>query len=599
MRIVFVTVYDPENYGVRCLIAQLNRQKHETYFLQLKNHMQIITTETPKREPQLLSYANGKLVVTDQEANPITKVEQALFAETLARLKPDIIGFSQRGVLEHLFPLLTSIARKACPSALQITGGVGPTLNAAFYLTNGADIVIRGEGEDALAELLDALEMGHRWQDIANVAYLREGQVVCNRLRALEKNLSRFPIPWQGKDNIYCIEDETCTAAAMCDTNTQRNPLIPLNTFHCITSRGCLGSCSYCSAKNLRLIYQDEIGHCPKMRVRSMAHLFEELHDIKQRGATRIYIHDDFFVRPLKEMHEFLDRYTKEINIPFYAYFHPVQLLHDPTLVPKAIAAGCATFSFGIQHACESFCTKVYKRKFFTRRYKELFELIMEHGGNVSIHFIGGNPLETEEDFEANVRFAGTIPYDASSKTMLTITIFYLMYLPGAELTAMFPQIQKLPRSMLNFVCKCLLLDIRRMTTERHFKQVINDVAVASSPPSLYRLRANLIRDAHNKYLFAQVERLQGKKIYFWGCGDIYTFRKYLFDECLPQAILVDVPYSGPSHVDGIAVMHPDDVLLSGEVNPIIIFSKEAVSIYKKILIKYPNYKDIIICKAC
>ncbi len=94
-------------------------------------------------------------------------------------------------------------------------------------------------------------------------------------------------------------------------------------------------------------------------------------------------------------------------------------------------------------------------------------------------------------------------------------------------------------------------------------------------------------------------QRLEGKKVYFWGCGDMYRRKRHVFSKCDPVCILVDTE-SKNNTVGGLQVMHPDDVLVSDNVLPIIIFAdrENQKKIFQTIKTKYPLFSDIIFCST-
>ncbi|CAK7028094.1 MAG: tRNA-2-methylthio-N(6)-dimethylallyladenosine synthase [Desulfovibrio sp.] len=96
--------------------------------------------------------------------------------------------------------------------------------------------------------------------------------------------------------------------------------------------------------------------------------------------------------------------------------------------------------------------------------------------------------------------------------------------------------------------------------------------------------------------------RLAGQEVYFWGCGEAYRMRKIFFAQTKPRCILYDAPGERPDEVDGIMVRHPDDVLLSEEKLPLIIFAapEHNTTILETLGRRYPEYgpDDIILCTA-
>ena len=598
MKIVFLSTYDLDNYGTRSLIGQARAHGHEVHVIQFKKLMQQKIWTMPEEAPPLLYYQDGAYIITDPETNPVTNIEQALLAEKLSLLNPDVIGFSWCGVFDNLFPKLGSIAHRACPKAFQIIAGYGPTRNPEFYLQHRVDAVIRGEAEDALADLLNALSLSMEWQGIANIACLDHGTLRINTVRPLEKDISCYPIPWHGKENTYCIENDSCYESTMSETDLASNIASHEGVYHCLTSRFDTIPPPQHHCNSSYLLYNEINKNNTLVHLRTLDHIFAELHEIKQLDAQFIYFTDTHFVRPDKELHEFLDRYCAEINLPFHAHFQPQQMLKDTSIIEKAIHAGCLSFSFEIYPDSEPLSTTSHKGRLLGSQYQELFHKIHSLGGSITVHMVGANASETSHNIKENLNFIAHFPYDASNKSNSSLVIYNLKRLPGADFTKIDPGMHTAPNTLPKFICDSLLIDIKRMASQSQFLQILHDKPLVYSPELLTRLRTYFQNDAYNNYIFEKVQKLRYKKVYFWGCGEIYTMRKHLFADSLPQAILVDTPYEGPSCVTDIPVVHPDTVLPNTPL-PIIIFSKAGVEICRRIKDKYPQYPDdnIIICK--
>lgn len=98
----------------------------------------------------------------------------------------------------------------------------------------------------------------------------------------------------------------------------------------------------------------------------------------------------------------------------------------------------------------------------------------------------------------------------------------------------------------------------------------------------------------------ADASRLAGKKVYFWGCGEMYKRKCHVFSECNPVCILVDTD-TRPDSFLGLPVRHPDDIFPSGEALPVIIFAGKNAreKIIQTIRNKYPQLTEIYFCSSC
>lgn len=139
-----------------------------------------------------------------------------------------------------------------------------------------------------------------------------------------------------------------------------------------------------------------------------------------------------------------------------------------------------------------------------------------------------------------------------------------------------------------------LLTELSNKVDEEAFKIIELDDCVYDEK-FLEHLLLKFIWYSHRNYIYEQAERLANREIYFWGCGEIYNALHMFFSRSIVKQIIVDEG-SHAGNVDGIPVGHPDDNLPYNTNMPIVIFSKHASIICKKIKDKYSQYTDIVTC---
>ena len=118
--------------------------------------------------------------------------------------KPDVIGFSVIAARD-IFSTIRQIqnVKKNAPHILIIAGGQGATFYKKELLDSGTDIVIRGEGEITLKEVLDHInkdslsfsKYGLSFNDIAGISLKQNGIVVDTIERKRIKKLDDSPMP--------------------------------------------------------------------------------------------------------------------------------------------------------------------------------------------------------------------------------------------------------------------------------------------------------------------------------------------------------------------------------------------------------------------
>lgn len=584
MRFLFLSFFNPDNVGVRCLAALLKKYGHTIHILQVKK-LASGSVFPPPSEIGWYVYYQGE-VQTDFLIPNISSLECDLVKQGIQFFKPEVICYSGMSTLDDKFSELAQIMAEAAPSSLLIAGGPGPTLAPEHYLQNGADLVIRGEGEESIVELAEVLENKKDWRCVSNICYIDNKKLVCNQMAPLEANLDKYPLPILGDTDFSFVEDEKLVF---------NKCLRDKGIYLIMGSRGCVGKCSYCSAPRMRKLYD---GICSSyIRKRNIYRVLDEAYYAKQQGAYGILFADDFFVRPVKELLFFFKEYKKRVGLHFTMYLHPQQLLNNPQLLDAAIDAGIRSFAFGLQHASERISKYVFKRSRFCTDYPLLVHKILKRGLPVNFHLIEGIPLETKEDFEDNLRFVAQFPNDPSRKPSVQFHIMLLNYIRGASLLEDNPGIENIPRDTTEWVYKCLLLNIRQMTDADDFEKIYSNKYYKNNVTELRNLRNSIDNNLHLDYLKNESRRLKGKEVLFWGAGKVYEARKYLFSDCKPRAILVDQAYLKFTKSDDLPVL-PTSILENYEKIPVIMFIKRklVMKFLREWRYKYPHIDDIVVC---
>jgi radical SAM superfamily enzyme YgiQ (UPF0313 family) len=198
------------------------------------------------------------------------------FEECLARERPPVVGiYVNLMTKRHALRMLAS-ARAA--GSRVVVGGPDPPHYAAEYLDAGADVVVIGEGEDTLLELLrDRHLLPKRCRvdgTLRGIAYKDEsGGVVTTAARPLLPDLDAQPLPDRG-------------AVAMDHYLRAWRSRHGFGVVSLITARGCPYTCTWCSRSVFGQTH----------RRRSPAAVADEVESIVQRyRPERLWYADDVF----------------------------------------------------------------------------------------------------------------------------------------------------------------------------------------------------------------------------------------------------------------------------------------------------------------
>ena len=180
---------------------------------------------------------------------------------------------------------ITKRLHAAFPSRKVILLGPGAGYFYKRCLVDEETIVVHGEPEMTVMELLSKIEQQEDWRTIDGISYLANGALHRTKMRALMKDLDALPIP----------------ARHLVSDITYRNPKLKVTPYvTMVTSRNCPFRCIYCVPSSLtfaREIEFKEYNHRkPPISFRSPEKVAEEIRLLHQEGVRAIGFMDDNFI---------------------------------------------------------------------------------------------------------------------------------------------------------------------------------------------------------------------------------------------------------------------------------------------------------------
>ncbi len=283
--------------------------------------------------------------------------------------------------------------------AIVVLGGPEPSSYLEEYLANGADVIVIGEGEATLLELVRQLrESGLRDLDrIPGLAFRNEeGRVVTTAPRPLIRDLDALPFP----------DREAISIEAYQSAWKQRHGQTSVSL---ITARGCPYTCSWCSHGVYGFSHRRR---SPESVVREIERLREHYR------PDMLWIADDVFTIN----HGWLHRYREQLNrrnirIPFECISRADRLNEEVLGLMKDI--GCTRMWLGSESGSQKILDAM-KRGVRVEEIRTMTAAAQRHGIDVGLFVMLGYEGETAEDIEATIAHLK----QTKAKTFLT-TIAY------------------------------------------------------------------------------------------------------------------------------------------------------------------------------
>lgn len=251
------------------------------------------------------------------------------------------------------------------------------------YLARGADVVVVGEGEETMLELLPALSFKgpHRLHGVAGAVFRDEdGAVVHNPPRAQIADIDALPWP----------DREAIDLSRYVETWRTHHGMGSVNL---ITARGCPYRCRWCSHAVFGYTH----------RRRSFTDCADELqHVVERYRPDMVWYADDVFTIH----HRWLSNYAAEIarrglRIPFETISRADRMLNEEAVRTLA-QMGCWRIWIGSESGSQRILDAM-ERRVAVEQVQQATRLAQKHGIEVGMFLMWGYDGETLEDIEATI----------------------------------------------------------------------------------------------------------------------------------------------------------------------------------------------------
>ena len=302
------------------------------------------------------------------------------FRRFVARARPAVVGIygtlmTRRNVLE----MARFCKGQGCTVVL---GGPEPANYAEEYLARGADVVVVGEGELTLEELLPHLarhgprNMAH----IRGIVYREEdGQLVRTEPRPYIQDLDAQPFP----------DREAIDIGEYVRVWRQHHGV---GSVSLITARGCPYTCTWCSHAVFGYTH----------RRRSPQNVADELELILETyRPDMVWYADDVFTIHRRWFFAYADELKRRgIRVPFETISREDRL--DEEVIRTLAEMGCFRLWIGSESGSQRVLDAMQRRT-NAARVREMVHLLQKHGIEAGMFIMLGYEGEEWEDIEATV----------------------------------------------------------------------------------------------------------------------------------------------------------------------------------------------------
>jgi len=297
----------------------------------------------------------------------------------LSSIKPDVVGITSMTPIVDSALEAASLAKEVCPESVVVMGGVHPTFMDEDILKKSVsvDVVVRGEGEHTITEIVYACSRGVDFSGILGITFRDGNKIFRNPDRPFIEDLDSLPRP---AFKYFPIE---------------RYRVFGRRILPIVSSRGCPYQCSFCVTSRF---------FGKRVRMRSPEKVVDEVEWlIKEHGADAITFYDDTFTYSKERVEKICEGMLQRgIEVPWDCQTRADRIY--PDLLKKMKKAGCQVITLGVESASQNTLKAVGKGTTI-KQNEEAVKLIKDAGISVVTSIIIGYPGETLEDVQRTLNF--------------------------------------------------------------------------------------------------------------------------------------------------------------------------------------------------
>lgn len=335
--------------------------------------------------------------VFDSTFNSFEILKQYLIKE-----KPEIIGIYTNLMTKiNVLKIIDFIKNnKELLASKIILGGPEVKNHAHNFLKYGADVIVLGEGEETMLELVKFLinqQDNDELKHIKSIAYLDKAeQMQLTEARALLKQIDFLPMPNRKKINMQLYFDVW--------KKHHGQSVVSVSTM-----RGCPYTCKWCS----RAVYGQTY------RRKSAKLVVDEMEYLKQTyQPDAIWFVDDVFTVSHKWMKEFADEVAARKLVFPYEIITRADRLNEE-VIDLLKASGCFRVWIGAESGSQKIIDAM-DRRVDVNVVREMIQLAQKKGIQAGTFIMLGYPGETTTDIEETIHHL-----KVANPDLYTITIAY------------------------------------------------------------------------------------------------------------------------------------------------------------------------------
>jgi anaerobic magnesium-protoporphyrin IX monomethyl ester cyclase len=333
------------------------------------------------------------------------KVDWAQMEQRIVSSNPDVVCSSSLATCNTYAVAKTlQTAKKVAPTALTVTGGQHFTATAKESLEAypEIDVIVRGEGEQTLAELIRCSIAKASFSEVKGISFRRNGQIISNSARPLIENLEDLPFPG------YHLVKHLMGKYHFKAMASPNSPYALVEG-----SRGCSHECTFCTQwRHWQACW----------RIKSPKRIADEMKYCNEKyGSKFIWLTDDNFgtgSRPRELAEEILKRKLPE-GFAWFVQTRCDDIIRNEASLPKLRASGLSWVLLGVENSNPS-TLSAFKKGITPPDAMAAVKLLRNNGIFAHAMLIIGQRKDTRKSIQQLKDFANELDPDFAMFGILT-----------------------------------------------------------------------------------------------------------------------------------------------------------------------------------
>lgn len=360
----------------------------------------------PTASLQLAAYLELKrpsdeIYVVDCQAE---RLDWQKLGKRIESLSPNIVGVSSLATCNTYLVMRTfQMTKKVVPEAFTVTGGQHFTALAEPSLRQykELDAVVRGEGENTLVELVNALDKGQDLSVVKGLSFKKGNEIVSTPSRPLIENLDDLPYP-----GYHFVENNLDKYHFKMMAGDARYVIIE-------GSRGCEHGCTFCS----QCTFWNK-----KWRSKSGKRIADEVEYChNEYGAEFVWLTDDNFSFGSRSKEMFKELISRRLGDDIYWFVQARvdDVVRNKELLPKMRKSGNQWVLLGVESGSPE-TLKNLRKGINPDQSKDAVRRLKDNDIFAQATLMIGHRKDTSESIENIRRYVDAIDPDLAIYMILT-----------------------------------------------------------------------------------------------------------------------------------------------------------------------------------